>query len=59
MASEDNFLRLDPYCWQSEAAKRAFEGEITLSDAEDFFKKGYITREEFEFCAEILGENYG
>ena len=59
MASEDNFLRLDPYCWQSEAAKRAFNDKITLSDAEDFFKKGYITREEFEFCAEISGENYG
>lgn len=57
MAAEDNFLRLDNNYFFSEAEKRVFDGDFTLSDVNEIFQNGCISMEEYEYCLELLQNN--
>lgn len=45
MASEDNFLRLDPYNYNSEVEKEIKQGNITVDDLFQLFLDGYVPME--------------
>lgn len=48
MASEDNFLRLDEYNFDSEILYHLFNNDINMDDLKDFLKDGFITHEQYQ-----------
>lgn len=48
MASEDNFLRLDEYNFDSEMLYHLFNNDINMDDLKDFLKDGFITPEQYQ-----------
>lgn len=48
MASEDNFLRLDEYNFDSEILYHLFNNDINMDDLKDFLKDGFITYEQYQ-----------
>lgn len=48
MASEDNFLRLDEYNFNSEILYHLFNNDINMDDLKDFLKDGFITSEQYQ-----------
>lgn len=48
MASEDNFLKLDEYNFDSEILYHLFNNDINMDDLKDFLKDGFITPEQYQ-----------
>lgn len=48
MASEDNFLRLDRYNFDSEILYHLFNDDIDMDDLKDFLKDGFITPKQYQ-----------
>lgn len=57
MAFEDNFLRLDPAGNLTEAEKRVIDNDFDINDVVEIYSSGFISKDEYEKCLEILGEN--
>lgn len=60
MGSEDVFLRLDPYNFDSEFKHALFFNYFTVEDIKDIFQKGLISLEEYHLGLDYLmkGLNY-
>lgn len=60
MGSEDVFLRLDPYNFDSEFEHALFFNYFTVEDIKDIFQKGLISLEEYHLGLDYLmkGLNY-
>lgn len=54
MASEDNFLRLDEYNFDSEILYHLFNNDINTDDLKDFLKDGFITPEQYQNFIDII-----
>ena len=54
MASEDNFLRLDGYNFDSEILYHLFNNDINMDDLKDFLKDGFITHEQYQDYIDIV-----
>ncbi len=52
MASEDNFLRLDPNNHTTELDSLLATSSFSLGDCESLYHNGKITKEDFEYCKE-------
>ena len=50
MGSEDNFLRLDPYNYDTELESLLATSSLSLDDCESLYCNGKITKEDFEYC---------
>ena len=50
MASEDNFLSLDPYNHDTELESLLATSSISLDDMEALYDIGAMSKEEYEFC---------
>lgn len=50
MASEDNFLRLDPYNFDTELESLLATSSLSLDDCEVLYQNNKISKEEFEYC---------
>ena len=48
MASEDNFLRLDEYNFDSEILYHLFNNDINMDDLKDFLKDAFITHKQYQ-----------
>ena len=48
MASEDNFLKLDEYNFDSEILYHLFNNDINMDDLKDFLKDGFITHKQYQ-----------
>ena len=54
MASEDNFLRLDEYNFDSEILYHLFNNDINIDDLKDFLKDGFITPKQYQDYIDIV-----
>lgn len=54
MASEDNFLRLDEYNFNSEILYHLFNDDINMDDLKDFLKDGFITPKQYQDYIDIV-----
>lgn len=54
MASEDNFLRLDEYNFDSEILYHLFNNDINMDDLKDFLKDGFITPKQYQDYIDIV-----
>lgn len=54
MASEDNFLRLDEYNFNSEILYHLFNNDIDMDDLKDFLKDGFITPKQYQDYIDIV-----
>ena len=54
MASEDNFLRLDEYNFDSEILYHLFNNDINMDDLKDFLKDGFITHEQYQNYIHVI-----
>lgn len=54
MASEDNFLRLDPYNYDTEWEYMIANYTFSLSEVINLFKQGLITAEEYMYAVDYL-----
>ncbi len=50
MASEDNFLKLDPCNHDTELTSLLATSSLSLDDIEDLYYSGAMSKEEFEYC---------
>lgn len=50
MASEDNFLSLDPYNHDTELESLLATSSLSLEDIEALYYCGAMSKEEYEFC---------
>lgn len=50
MGREDNFLRLDPYNYDTELDSLLAASSLSLDDCESLYCNGKITKEDFEYC---------
>lgn len=50
MASEDNFLRLDPLNYDTELESLLATSSLSLNDCEALYKNGKISKEELEYA---------
>lgn len=50
MASEDNFLWLDPYNFDTELESLLATSSLSLDDCEVLYQNNKISKEEFEYC---------
>ncbi len=57
MALEDNFLRLDPYNYNSEFEGLLFNGSFSFDDCETLVESNKISKEDFELCKEFFNED--
>ena len=57
MALEDNFLRLDPYNYNSGFEGLLFNGSFSFDDCETLFESKKISKEDFELCKEFFNED--
>lgn len=54
MASEDNFLRLDEYNFNSEILYHLFNNDINMDDLKDLLKDGFITHKQYQDYIDII-----
>lgn len=54
MASEDNFLRLDEYNFDSEMLYHLFNNDINMDDLKDLLKDGFITHKQYQDYIDII-----
>ena len=54
MASEDNFLRLDEYNFDSEMLYHLFNNDINMDDLKDFLRDGFITPKQYQDYIDIV-----
>ena len=52
MASEDNFLRLDPNDYNTELESLLATSSLSLDDCEALYQNGKMSKEDFEYCKE-------
>lgn len=57
MASEDNFLRLDEYNFDSEILYHLFNNDINMDDLKDFLKDGFITYEQYQDYIDVIADS--
>lgn len=54
MASEDNFLRLDEYNFDSEILYHLFNNDINMDDLKDFLTDGFITHKQYQDYIDVI-----
>lgn len=54
MSSEDNFLSLDPFNYDTELESLLATGSLSLDDVTALYEIGAISKEEFEECKEYF-----
>ncbi len=50
MGSEDNFLRLDPYNYDTELESLLATSSLSLDDCEALYKNGKMSKEDIEYA---------
>ncbi len=54
MASEDNFLNLDPFNYNTELECLLDSSLLTFGDCEALYNSKKISKEDFEYCKEVF-----
>lgn len=57
MASEDNFLRLDPLNYDSELEELLFNGSFSFDDCKKLYKNKKMSTDDFAYCKEFFNED--
>lgn len=53
MASEDNFLRLDPYnCYDTELESLLATSSLSFAECEALYQNNEMSKSDFEYCKE-------
>ena len=55
MGLEDNFLRLDPYNYDTEIEYLLGEGIFNYDDCVALYENEMLSEEEFQYCKEFFG----
>lgn len=50
MASEDNFLNLDPYNFDTELQSLLATSSLSFDDCETLFQDNKMSKDDFEYC---------
>lgn len=50
MASEDNFLKLDPHNYNTELESLLAASSLSLDDCEALYQNNKMSKEDFEYC---------
>ncbi len=55
MASEDNFLRLDPNNFDTELESLLATSSLSFDDCEALYQNNEMSKSDFEYCKEWFG----